>query len=120
MYSLPKYKFDGFGDYACVTNILPTSGGSISPAGIYYSVENNYFVGFRGQSRSLDEFKNHIVPAIMKSSYWAEFDDDHHKHCPGCSKIQEIADGKNTGKSQGVWKGITMGHYIYTIDRHSI
>jgi len=118
MYSLPKYQFDGFADYASITNALPTSGGSISPAGIYYSYAHNYFVGFRGKARSLDEFQNHIAPSIIKSSYWREFDEEHHNACPGCKKIQEIVHGESSGRSQGLWKGITMGHYIYSLDEN--
>ena len=120
MYSSSKYRFDAFGDYACITNTLPTSGGSISPAGIYYSFDSNYFIGYRGKTRSLDEFKDHIAPSIIKSTYWHEFTQLHHEKCPGCSKILDIVDGKNTGKSQGVWKGITMSHYIYSLDENNV
>lgn len=115
MYSLSAYKFNGFGDYACTTNALPTTGGAISPAGIYYSKEGNFFVGYKGRRPSLSEFEEYITPSIIASSYWAEYDHKHHEQCPGCKKIQEIANG-SSGKSQGLWKGITMSHYIYTVD----
>lgn len=118
LYSSSPYQFDGFSDYASITNALPTSGGSITPAGIYYSYAHNYFVGFRGRGQSLDEFQNHIAPSIIKSSYWDEFDENHHNTCPGCKKIQEIVHGESSGKSQGLWKGITMGHYIYSLDEN--
>lgn len=117
MYGLATYyKFDGFGDYACVTNTLPSTGGSISPAGIYYSLEGNFFVGYKGRSPSLLEFSDYIAPSIMASEYWLEFDKKHHLNCPGCIKIQTAANNA-TGKSQGIWKGITMSHYIYSVDR---
>lgn len=106
--------FDGFGDYACVVNELPSSGGTISPAGIYYSYDYNYFVGYR-KSRDLADFENHIAPAIVASEYWDEYSDDHHEKCPGCRTIYGITEGQEAGKSQAKWKGITMAHYIYTM-----
>lgn len=117
MYAMTTYKFDGFGDYACTTNTLPTTGGAISPAGIYYSRDGNFFVGYKGRSFSLSEFNDYIAPAIINSSFWAEYDQNHHEQCPGCKKIQDIANGAS-GKNQGLWKGITMSHYIYTIDHY--
>lgn len=106
--------FDGFGDYACVTNQLPSIGGTISPAGIYYSRSHNYFVGFR-RNKDLSEFEVHIAPAIKASEYWKEYSEAHHKTCPGCKVINRIANGEEIGKSQAKWKEITMGHYIYTL-----
>ncbi|MCK9482571.1 MAG: beta family protein [Bacteroidia bacterium] len=120
MYFHERYGFDGFGDYASITSILPTTGGSISPAGIYYSYNNNYFIGFRGKTRLLSEFSEHIAPSIIKSPYWNEFTPEHHEKCPGCRKIKNIADGKESGRNQGLWKGITMSHYIYTLDEKSV
>lgn len=116
MYSMASYKFDGFGDYACIANALPSSGGAISPAGIYYSQDGNFFVGYKGRTPSLSEFDDYIAPSIVNSSYWDEYDKEHHHHCPGCKKIQDIVNGAS-GKSQGMWKGITMSHYIYTVDK---
>jgi len=114
-----SYKFDGFGDYSGIVNSLPTSGGGISPAGIFYSKRFNCFVGFR-RSKSLSEFEDFIAPEIMKSEYWEEYSEIHHKKCPGCieiKRINSISDPKQKkGKSQAKWKGITMSHYIYSID----
>lgn len=116
MYSLSSYKFDGFGDYAGVANTLPSTGGTISPAGIYYSADENVFIGYKGKTQSLSEFKNHIAPSIIASPYWAEYTEEHHIHCPGCKIIQSIVNG-GSGGNQGIWKGITMSHYIYTVDQ---
>ena len=49
-------KFDGFGDYACIVASLPSTGGAISPAGVYYSNDNNFFVAFKGRTAQLSEF----------------------------------------------------------------
>lgn len=117
MYSLRQYKFDGFGDYACTANSLPSTGGAISPAGIYYSFDNNFFVGYKARIPSLSEFQTYIAPQIVNSQYWNEYDKKHHDSCPGCKKIKSISIGVDSGKNQGTWKGICMSHYIYTIDQ---
>lgn len=113
-----KFKnFDGFGDYAGITSVLPSTGGSISPAGVFYSKKENCFISFKGEAYKLSEFPEHIAPNIAKSLYWKEFSDLHHSTCPGCKKILQILDpnDKYTGKSQAIWKGITISHYIYSI-----
>lgn len=108
-------KFDGFGDYACIVASLPSTGGVISPAGIYYSNENNFFVAYKGRTAQLSEFKDYIAPSIIKSEYWNEYTDEHHEKCPGCQEILSILSGIKNGKNQGQWKMITMLHYIYTM-----
>ncbi|MDC3411855.1 beta family protein [Aquibacillus sp. 3ASR75-11] len=108
------HQFDGFGDYACIVNDLPSKGGGISPAGIYYSYQYNYFIGYR-RNKDLAEFENYIAPKIVSSEYWSEFSEDHHQKCPGCQLIYSISRGEEPGKSQAKWKGITMFHYIYTL-----
>lgn len=108
-------KFDGFGDYACISASLPTTGGAISPVGIYYSDENNYFVSYRGRAPQLSEFPLYIAPSIVASEYWREFNEDHHSVCPGCQEITAVVTGKKSGRNQAQWKMITMLHYIYTL-----
>ena len=109
------YRFDGFGDYACISASLPSTGGAISPVGIYYSLENNYFVSYRGRAPQLSEFPQYIAPRIVDSEYWKEFSDEHHDKCPGCQEIWAIINGIKSGRNQAQWKMITMLHYIYTI-----
>ena len=108
-------KFDAFGDYACISSALPSTGGAISPVGIYYSNENNYFVSYKGRAPQLSEFPTYIAPRIMESEYWAEFSPKHHQNCPGCMEITEIVSGVKSGRNQAQWKMITMLHYIYTM-----
>lgn len=112
---------DGFGDYAGITSSLPTNGGRISPAGIYYSKDNNCFISFVGRAAQLSEFSEYIAPSIVESKYWNEFSVNHHKFCPGCQKIEKITTPTDpyTGKSQAIWKGITMSHYIYTMNEYA-
>lgn len=108
-------KFDGFGDYACIVASLPSRGGAISPVGIFYSNDNNFFVAYTGRTAQLSEFKDYIAPSIVNSEYWKEYTDKHHQNCPGCQEILSILDGSKSGKNQGQWKMITMLHYIYTM-----
>lgn len=108
-------KFDGFGDYACISATLPSTGGAISPVGIYYSNENNYFVAYKGRAPQLSEFPTYIAPRIIESEYWKEFSDTHHENCAGCKEIAEIVSGAKSGRNQAQWKMITMLHYIYTM-----
>lgn len=108
-------KFNGFGDYAGISAALPTTGGTISPVGIYYSYENNFFVSYRARVGTLSEFPDYIAPNIINSEYWAEYNEKHHSMCPGCHEIVDILEGKKSGKNQAQWKMITMLHYIYTI-----
>lgn len=108
-------KFDGFGDYACIVASLPSTGGAISPAGVFYSNDNNFFVSFKGRTAQLSEFRDYIAPSIVESEYWKEYTDEHHESCPGCQEILSILTGVKNGKNQGQWKMITMLHYIYTM-----
>lgn len=108
-------KFDGFGDYACIVASLPSTGGAISPAGVYYSNNNNFFVAFKGRAAQLSEFPDYIAPSIVASEYWEEYTDKHHENCPGCQEILSILTKVKSGKNQGQWKMITMLHYIYTM-----
>lgn len=108
-------KFDGFGDYAGISAALPSTGGTISPVGIYYSNENNYFVAYRGRAPQLSEFSTYIAPRIVKSEFWEEFSSTHHQNCPGCMEIKEIISGAKSGRNQAQWKMILMSHYIYTM-----
>lgn len=108
-------RFDGFGDYACIVASLPSTGGTISPAGVFYSNENNFFVAYTGRKPNLSEFPEYIAPSIVGSEYWTEFEDEHHQKCPGCQEITSIINGEKSGKNQAQWKMITMLHYIYTM-----
>lgn len=113
-------RFDGFGDYACTSAALPSTGGAISPVGIYYSNENNYFISYRCRTPLLSEFPEYITPNILASEYWEEYSEEHHKKCPGCKEIIEISEGKKSGRNQAQWKMITMLHYIYTMYEENV
>lgn len=118
LYSSDYMRFSGFGDYACISAALPSTGGTISPVGIYYSLEDNFFIAYRGRAPLLSEFPDYITPRIIQSEYWKEFSEEHHRHCPGCCEIEDIYLGRSSGKNQAQWKRITMLHYIYTMYEH--
>lgn len=99
-------KFDGFGDYASIVASLPSSGGTVSPAGVYYSNENNFFVSYTGRAPQLSEFPDYIAPNIVKSEYWNEFDNEHHSKCPGCNEIISIIKKTSPVKARLNGKGL--------------
>lgn len=112
------YGFNGFGDYATIKDSLPSNGGTISPGFLFYSFKNNFFAGFKGIQHDLSSFISHIIPTLEKSPYWKEYSRDHLLNCPGCKTILDIKKASLTGKSQGLWKRISIMHYIYTIDKY--
>lgn len=113
-----SYGFDGFGDYATIKSSLPPAGGRISPGFIYYSYHDNKYIGFKGRSPDLDEFKNHIIPKLISSSFWNNYPHVHHPNCSGCNHILNIINTNESPRSQGKWKQIAIKHYIYTIDKY--
>lgn len=110
------YHFDAFGDFAGLKNDLPSTGGTISPGLIFYSWHSNSFVGYKGRAKNLNEFQTHIGPTLIKSTYWKNYSQTHHQSCPGCKKIQEIASKIIDSGNQATWKGITLAHYLYTME----
>lgn len=111
-----SYGFHAFGDYAGVKKDPLQEGGTISPGFIYYSWSDNCYIGYNGLTRSLSEFEDHIAPSVVNSIYWRNYTNNHHATCPGCSIIQSIISGNESGKHQGKWKGISISHYIYTME----
>ena len=80
IYSSERMGFSGFGDYASIASSLPSTGGAISPVGIYYSFDNNFFIAYRGRAPRLSEFPEYIAPRIIKSDFWNEYSDKHHNN----------------------------------------
>lgn len=113
---LPILWISAFGDYVGIKKDLLTEGGTISPGFIYYSVHNNYYVGFKARKKELNEFTNHIAPQVVKSVAWSTYAEDHRKNCPGCTGISEILYGNSKGNSATKWKGFAIGHYLYTME----
>lgn len=112
----PTYGFDAFGDYVGVKRDSITEGGSISPGFLFYNWQNNSFTGYRGRTRVLSEFDSHIVPTLIGSPYWSAYSVQHRQQCPGCLTVQNIRSGNESGSNQAKWKGITLSHYLYTME----
>jgi hypothetical protein len=111
-----NYNFSAFGDFAGIKKDALTEGGTISPGVIYYSWQNNCYIGFRGRTQDITEFTNHIVPSLMASAYLLNYSRHHQHNCPGCMIIRSIAAGGESGDSQAKWKRISSMHYVYTME----
>lgn len=114
--SYAQYGFDAFGDYAGIKKDLLRDGGTISPGFAFYSWQGNVYVGYKGRLPRLVEFNVHITPSVLGSAYYRRFTGMHHQQCPGCTTIQNIRAGTESGQNQGKWKRIAMMHYLYTME----
>ena len=107
--------YNGFGDYVGTRKELPKTGGQISPGLIYYFWNNNQFLGFKGNAQDLDEFSRTIVPSLIASSQWSNLTGIHIANCPGCIYVQNVNTGRADGRSQGMWKRVSMMNYLYSM-----
>lgn len=110
--------FDAFGDFAGIRKDDLVKGGRISPGVVYYFWDENVYVGYRGRKPDLSEFATHIAPTVAQSRYWHHTSDHHKASCPGCRYIQDVLTGVASGRSQGLWKRISIMHYIYSMEEH--
>lgn len=107
--------YTGFGDYVGVRKELPKKGGQISPGLIYYFAQNNEFIGYKGNAQDLDEFSRTIIPDLVASTRWRGLTSNHLALCPGCLYAQKVQMGLEDGRSQGMWKRVSMMNYLYTM-----
>lgn len=108
------YGFDAFSDFAGIRKDLQiTDGGPEDPSAgfLFYSWNNNCFIGYRGHLSEWAEFTNHIRPTVMSSNTWKTFPSPHHQNCPGCQLIT-----LGPGNSAANWKQISIMHYIHTME----
>jgi len=115
------YKDQGFkfwGDYAGIKKDSLTSGGTISPGFLFFDAYNNFFYGFKGQTKSLNEFEDTIIPSILGSEAYLnlrnnfpEFINDN----PGIKILNDMSDGLEPSRSQAKFKKIAMLHYLFSI-----
>lgn len=114
----PTYGFDAFGDFAGIKKDALRRGGSVSPGVIYYFRDGGMYVGYRGREGNVSEFASHIVPNLTQSEHWRLMSRRHKASCPGCRYIQDVLAGTESGRSQGMWKRVSMMHYLYTMEEH--
>ncbi len=112
------YGFDAFGDFAGIKKDDLVKGGRISPGTVYYFWDENVYIGYRGRKPDLSEFATHIAPTIAQSRYWQQTSDRHKASCPGCRYVQDVLTGVASGRNQGLWKRISIMHYIYSMEEH--
>ena len=115
------YGVNSIGDYVGVKKDYMTSGGGISPGFIYFdSVRNQYF-GYTYTIRELANFKDHIVPSVLKSEvtrrmHNSEIDFLANENL-GWTMLNNIYNGLESGKNQAKFKRISMEHYIFSIKK---
>ncbi|MEK4125689.1 hypothetical protein NSS60_01985 [Anoxybacillus sp. FSL W8-0382] len=111
-----NFGFNAFGDYAGVKKDNLTDGGIISPGYLMYSWNSNCYYGFNGILKQAHTFETMVVPTIINSQVWNEYNNTHKQSCMGCSAIIQISNGTKSGNSQPEWKGFAIGHYLYTME----
>lgn len=114
--SFERESFDAFGDYAGIKKDDMTAGGTISPGFIFYDPYDNLYYGFKGEEKELDQFKNFIVPAVLKSDPFLRLEKDYTSFVegnPGIKMLRDILSGDENGRNQAKFKKIAMLHYIY-------
>ncbi len=111
-----RYNFEAFGDYVGIKKDLLTSGGTISPGLIFYDPTLNLYYGYKGTIKRLEEFKDTIVPAVLRSNYITNLETNFQQYITnnkGVETMKLINLGHESGKSQAKFKKIAMTHYLH-------
>lgn len=114
---MSTFQVNATGDYAGIKKDNLTAGGTISPGFLYYDACENQYYGYKAEVKSLDEFDNTIVPAILASSATARMlevvppflSEDNW----GYTTLLRISQKEESGKSQAKFKRIAIEHYLY-------
>lgn len=112
------YGFDSFGDYVGVKKDELTSGGTISPGFIMYHPEDNVYIGFKGNVKSLSEFETTIVPDVLGMEFvknWIATSSPFYINNQGIARLENIHRRAESGKNQAKFKWISMMHYLHSI-----
>jgi hypothetical protein len=118
LYAAHMYRFDAFGDYVGVKKDEITSGGRISPGFIFFNPEDNLYYGFKGKTKSLDEFEKTIVPGVLNTEFvknWIRTNSTFYNGNLGIARLERIYRGEEPGKNQAKFKWISMMHYLHSI-----
>jgi len=111
--------FDSFGDYVGIKKDDFSAGGTISPGFIFYDPIDNLYYGFKGARKQLSEFKETIVPAVLKSEVVKRLRQEQKEYLDnnkGYDELLSIQNNKeDTGKSQARFKRISMEHYLHAM-----
>lgn len=114
------YGGDSFGDYAGIKKDALTEGGTISPGFIFFDGTKNQYFGFKYvNKRELEAFKNDIVPAVLRSDAAQRMENSEidflSESNEGWNSLNRIYDGRESGKNQAKFKGISMMHYLHCL-----
>lgn len=113
-----KFGFDAFGDFAGIKkDRLHDGGGKKSTAGfLFYHFSTNQYIGFRGRRGMFTDYAPIVLPSVYNSKYFSVYDANHKMQCFGCAKIADLYTNSGKCNSHAIWKGISVGHYIQTMD----
>lgn len=118
-FKLPPLRMNAFGDYAGIKKDELSSGGTISPGFIMYNAADNLYYGFTSDLKKLSEFKDTIVPAVLKSDIISQMNRKNPAFLSGENSgwvtINRIAFEDENGKSQAKFKRISMEHYLHCV-----
>lgn len=111
-------QMNAFGDYAGIKKDDFSSGGTISPGFIFYDPLDGLYYGYKGEIKSLNEFGQTIVPAVLASKAVARLREeapDYLVNNPGFQTLLQISDDPDSGRSQAKFKRIAIEHYLHCI-----
>lgn len=108
--------FDKFGDYVGIKKDDFSDGGTISPGFIIYDPISNFYYGYKGDIKKLEEFETTIVPAVLNSDFMKKLENtDYLKQNWGYDTLMKIYKKEESGKSQAKFKRISMEFYLRCI-----
>ena len=114
---MSTFQVNATGDYAGIKKDNLTAGGTISPGFLYYDASDNQYYGYKAEIKSLDEFDNTIVPAILASSATTRMREAIPPFLSednwGYNTLLRISRKEESGKSQAKFKRIAIEHYLY-------
>jgi hypothetical protein len=106
-----------FGDYVGIKKDDLNAGGTISPGFIFYDPIDDLYYGYKGEIKSLNEFGDTIVPAVLNSPAVQRLQQQAPGYIsaenPGFQTLLAILKDPDSGRSQAKFKRIAMEHYLH-------
>jgi hypothetical protein len=110
---------DAFGDYVGIKKDDLNAGGTISPGFIFYDPLDDLYYGYKGGIKSLNEFGDTIVPAVLNSPAVQRLIQEAKDYVSaenlGYQTLLAIQQNPDSGRSQAKFKRIAMEHYLHCI-----
>lgn len=112
-------RMNAFGDYAGIKKDDLNAGGTISPGFIFYDPMDDLYYGYKGEIKSLNEFADTIVPAVLNSPAVQLLKHQAPEYVSaqnlGYQTLLAIQENPDSGRSQAKFKRIAMEHYLHCI-----